>query len=174
MVHGFDLFKINRLILPRDGNDGPWSTFNFRIGSQREVVRLLPNLAYQYLQLVPREGCPDAMALSNCSGKRGNLFHPENSRTWRPTPINTAIDASRGGPNGTDNVLVGPESPTTALKDQVISLQSDMRAFIGMVGISGDDSAGSLQGLLASTVQITNIPKAWSYTAGCANSTFIT
>jgi hypothetical protein len=84
--------------------------------------------------------------------------------------LNATVAMRQGAPNGTDIVLIGPASPSTALSDQAISLESDMRHFIGMVGLSGEERPGRVESFLGNTVRITNIAKAWSYTAGTAAS----
>lgn len=66
-----------------DGNDGPWSSFALQIGSDLQVVHLLPSTAAYGIWAVGPQGCPDNYP-SSCSDARGGLFDPSKSSSWTP------------------------------------------------------------------------------------------
>ncbi|KAF2433043.1 hypothetical protein EJ08DRAFT_105204 [Tothia fuscella] len=157
-----------------DGNDGPWSTFNFRVGTQRETVRLLPDFNSMFTTLITAEGCPDVGPVSNCSERRGGIYHREKSSRWKMFSNTTAppTEGNRqvtGAKEGSDVVLIGPESPTTALNDLPIVLESTMSPFVGSIGLSGANGTDTRPSFLTKVAQTTNIARSWSYTAGCFN-----
>lgn len=156
----------------RDGNDGSWSTFQVRVGSQQQPVRLLPATYSFYLSVVPPEGCPDT--ITNCSSQRGNLFQPSKSSTWRfsdhskqPYGFSTSSNI-----NGSDTVGFGSGSYNVV--NQSIHLETDTSRFMGTIGLSAYDppdlGGGNISSFLTNAVQAANIAvKSWSYTAGSVN-----
>ncbi|KAF1991164.1 acid protease [Aulographum hederae CBS 113979] len=66
-----------------DGNDGPWSTFAFRVGTPAQVVRLLVDTSGQQTKVIGPEACPgDFEAQKACSRARGYLYNKNTSSTW--------------------------------------------------------------------------------------------
>lgn len=67
-----------------DGNDGPWSTFEFRVGQAERRVRLLPSTYLPFSWMVSPEGClkPDSLSdaawsfkkTGSCEESRGGTF----------------------------------------------------------------------------------------------------
>ena len=92
---------------PSDGNDGPWSTFAFRIGEPEQVVKLLVGTTTSETWVVDESGCNNLA--SSCPSNRGYLFNETASTTWEennlydiPAESNLGIYAS--GQYGFDTV----------------------------------------------------------------------
>lgn len=71
-----------------EGNDGPWSTFDLRVGSPEQFLRVLVSTASPEV-IVPLSeyGCSGAVFNNSavppdCAVSRGNLFNPNTSSTW--------------------------------------------------------------------------------------------
>jgi hypothetical protein len=170
----------------RDGNDGPWSTFNFLIGSQGQAVHLLPATYFRYISLIPREGCPDLLRISNCSVIRGNLYNTsELSDHWASIPDGIKVPTSESFGNfnttlkGIDVISIGSINSPHIIKNQAIGFNSDLSPFVGLLGLSVDSSINSTLGSFPDFVsgvvnssQLT-VPS-WSYTAGSYSRQFYT
>ncbi|GAB1314533.1 hypothetical protein MFIFM68171_04743 [Madurella fahalii] len=70
-----------------EGNDGPWSTFDIRVGTPEQYIRVLVSTASPH-SLVPlaERACSDSVFAAvppDCAVSRGNLFNPNQSSTWR-------------------------------------------------------------------------------------------
>jgi len=128
------------------------------------------------VSVVPREGCPDVLSITNCSEKRGGLFNTKDSTRWKSANLNTAALAPKnvtsldGKPNGTDVVLIGSETLTQRLENQAISLRTGMTPFTGFIGLSGDEESAVMPSFLDNVVGSSSLDvKSWSYTAGSVN-----
>jgi len=60
------------------GNDGPWSSFNLRLGTPEQLIRVLPATSQSTTWVVLPGGCATDRP-ANCADLRGNLFHNENT-----------------------------------------------------------------------------------------------
>jgi hypothetical protein len=78
--------------ITRDGNDGPWSTFVFQIGTPPQTVKLLPSTASYETWAIDPMGCQAEGDLTNCHTLRGELFNYNASSTWDPNLSNTSTD----------------------------------------------------------------------------------
>ncbi|TRX92403.1 hypothetical protein FHL15_006789 [Xylaria flabelliformis] len=69
-----------------EGNDGPWSTFDLRIGSPEQHVRVTVSTASSQSLVVHSEyGCSMSVFATvpvNCTSSRGMLFNPNTSTSW--------------------------------------------------------------------------------------------
>jgi hypothetical protein len=74
-----------------EGNDGPWSTFNLRVGAPAQYVRVLVSTASpQSMVVLSSLGCTagafgsaSTTVPADCASARGGLFNPNQSSTWR-------------------------------------------------------------------------------------------
>lgn len=69
-----------------EGNDGPWSTFNIRVGTPEQDVRVLVSTASPESMVALSEyGCSDSVfdtVPPDCAVSRGNLFNLNKSSSW--------------------------------------------------------------------------------------------
>lgn len=70
-----------------EGNDGPWSTFDLRVGTPEQYIRVLVSTASPF-SLVPygEEACSTSVFETvppNCAVARGGLFNSSDSSTWQ-------------------------------------------------------------------------------------------
>ncbi|RGP69268.1 peptidase catalytic [Fusarium longipes] len=69
-----------------EGNDGPWSSFNLRLGSPGQDARvLISTAAPESLVVLSEYGCSKdvlAKTIPDCAVSRGNMFEPNESSTW--------------------------------------------------------------------------------------------
>ena len=170
------------------GNDGPWSTFDFRIGNDSQLVQVLPATSGQGIVVVLPGGCPASLA--SCESLRGG--------TWRPDE-----DIMHDSPNQSNIFDVQFPSmislPETLFTEQhlervelvyylyenslvdtgrnesieaVDQLIGGYVPFIGLMGLSSQPVAfangtGSFDGLLKTLLRRVNGTSAsWAYTAG--------
>lgn len=69
-----------------EGNDGPWSSFDLRVGTPSQYVRVLVSTASpESMVVLSGYGCSTsvfATVPSDCAKGRGNLFKANQSSTW--------------------------------------------------------------------------------------------
>lgn len=69
-----------------EGNDGPWSSFNLRVGTEAQDVRVLVSTASpETLVVLKQYGCTAEVMQdlpADCAVSRGNMFEPNESSTW--------------------------------------------------------------------------------------------
>ncbi|VBB81616.1 Putative protein of unknown function [Podospora comata] len=70
-----------------EGNDGPWSTFDIRVGTPEQFIRVLPSTASPHTLVPLTELACSREAFGtkppHCAVSRGNLFDPNKSSTWQ-------------------------------------------------------------------------------------------
>lgn len=75
------------LIPYSEGNDGPWSTFDLRVGKPEQHVRVLVSTASPQSMVIDSElGCSDGAfdkVPPDCAVSRGTLFNRNDSDTWK-------------------------------------------------------------------------------------------
>jgi hypothetical protein len=173
------------LTVDRDGNDGPWSTFNLQIGEQKQpmqLIRVLPAFHHGHIIAVARDGCPDGQLPKNCSEIRGSVFDYKTTNWWDGNTRlfgNTTSPFPPGGSIGAmgrlnTTVIITGESPTK-LQSQNILLTQTMDPFVGVVGLAQDDNTlvvGQRTFLRTAIQPSSSIQRAmaFSYTAGVASS----
>ncbi|KAF2235885.1 acid protease [Viridothelium virens] len=169
---------------PSDGNDGPWSTFAFRVGEPEQVVKLLVGTTSSETWVVDESGCNDLT--TTCPNDRGYLFNQSKSMTWRqnnvysiPYENNLGIDVT--GQYGFDTVgLDWPGSGGPSINQSVIAGIAAPDFFLGVFGLSprpvnfsSSESASfdDPQSSYLSQLQKSNaIPSlSYGYTAGAKN-----
>jgi hypothetical protein len=132
-----------------DGNDGHWSTFIIRVGSQEQAFRVIPSTASQKTIVPVPEGCvkgdPDS-----CGDDRGvflvdghpsNGFHYNQSTTWNyiglyELSMETHLNYTGGALYGFDSVgLNAPNSGGISLSQQVVGGVATKDYFLGHFGL---------------------------------------
>lgn len=181
-----------------EGNDGPWSTFNVRVGTPLQQMQVLPASSQSAVFVVLGQGCPYPQDPANCPTLRGEIFNPEGSSqdlSWSPQYAPNGdpyfvlpFESERFLPNytgangevGLDTLELdwnGKNVPSAPLQSQVIAGYAAPNPWLGMLGLSGRPSHifnttssqnSPLQGLQTNK----NIPSLyWAYTAGAQYAT---
>jgi hypothetical protein len=70
-----------RFVTKSEGNDGPWSSFELRVGTPAQNVRVFPGTSSTSTLVVLPEGCPSG-GPSDCANARGGIFNISASTTW--------------------------------------------------------------------------------------------
>lgn len=166
-------------LVPRDGNDGPWSSFYMQVGTPAQNLRLLPSSSDNAIWPVLPQGCT-ASDPSDCGDLRGTIFRPNSSSTWINIGLYGLVLTEEAGLGysgnanfGYDNITLGWKGgglPT--LSHQVIEGFASTDFLIGSFGLcphavnisNPDDPKPSFLGALA---QLNQTPStSWAYTAG--------
>ncbi|KAL9084829.1 MAG: hypothetical protein Q9165_007897 [Trypethelium subeluteriae] len=170
---------------PSDGNDGPWSTFAFRVGEPEQVVELLVGTSSSETWVVDESGCNDL--INSCPNDRGYLFNESKSMTWRqnnvynvPYENNLGIDVT--GQYGFDTVgLDWPGSGGPSINQSVVAGIAAPDFFLGgsqnrpqqMLYTDTNDVVSGLTRLVIYLTQLQEsnlIPSlSYGYTAGAQN-----
>ena len=87
------------LIVDSVGNDGPWSTFNVRIGTPPQILKMIASTSSPETWVVNTAGCTSHDP-KICATDRGQMFNSGSSRTWEDwaNGTNYALDSDRGLP----------------------------------------------------------------------------
>ena len=120
--------------LPRDGNDGPWSTFDIRVGTPPQPMKVLISTESYVTSVIsatkPSWCRPDSPA--DCPQNLVGLFHVNASSTWR-----NASMSDSGYNSGLDTLGLGlPTSTSVELKSQMISALTTGNVSIGSLGLA--------------------------------------
>jgi hypothetical protein len=74
------------LIANSEGDDGPWSSFNIRVGTPEQNVRVLVSTTSPETMVVMSQyGCSTEVfgtVPTGCANSRGLMFSPNASKTW--------------------------------------------------------------------------------------------
>jgi hypothetical protein len=162
----------------REGNDGPWSSFQLRIGTPPQFPRvLIATNGWNSWVVLPQPGCNSSTV--SCADSRGTLFNPSQSRTWRdqglyPLSLEQNLNYSTHADYGFDKVgvgLLGSGGPV--LDSQVVAgFENNVDYYLGMFGLApfatNFSTVGNPQPSFIATLKAKNlIPSiSWSYTAG--------
>jgi Eukaryotic aspartyl protease len=167
----------------RDGNDGPWSTFVFQVGTPPQTVKLLPSTASYETWVIAPEGC-QAGDPSDCHTMRGELYNYNTSSTWDPNLTNTStqvypleLEVQLGytgkGRYGFDDVTFGYiGSGGLLVKNQSIAGIATKNYFMGLFGLTPRSKNftsfnNPIPSFMQSLQNQSRIPSlSWSYTAG--------
>ncbi|RSL75145.1 hypothetical protein CEP51_011133 [Fusarium floridanum] len=173
-----------------EGNDGPWSSFNVRVGTTHQDARVLVSTAApETLVILSEYGCSERIFESvptNCAVSRGNLFNPNESSTWHNLGIFGINDGEVGlgahlgyqqpAQFGLDVLGVGlvDGSGGITLKNQTVGgIATASPFYLGVFGINTQPLNFTSLGNFSSPSFITTlkdqkrIPSlSWSYTAG--------
>lgn len=73
-------------MISSEGNDGPWSTFDIRLGTPEQYMRVLVSTASpQTMVPLDSDGCSQAVfgtVPSDCAVSRGGLYSYNESSSW--------------------------------------------------------------------------------------------
>ncbi|KAK4249860.1 aspartic peptidase domain-containing protein [Corynascus novoguineensis] len=169
-----------------EGNDGPWSTFDVRLGTPEQYVRVLVSTASPY-SLVPfsEQACSTSVFITvppDCAVSRGNLFDHNQSSTWHDVGLyginqnGVGLEANLGYERrvqfGFESFAIGLTGP--GLDNQTVGGIATAEPFyLGIFGINpqplnfstlGNHSTSSFFTTLKEKKKIPSL--SWSYTAG--------
>ncbi|KAK7518975.1 aspartic peptidase domain-containing protein [Phyllosticta citriasiana] len=173
-----------------DGNDGPWSSFQFSVGTPAQSLRLLPATGQSGTWPIVQDGCSSTLtnlSFSACQDERGGkIFMANESSTWNLTgtyylttlyvePM-LGVGVNARARFGTDKLrLSWPQNGLATLNKSVVGGIADTDFWIGTFGLSSydqffetfnDDAKSTLTELYEQAI----IPsKSWAYTAGAYN-----
>ncbi|KAK0382871.1 hypothetical protein NLU13_8787 [Sarocladium strictum] len=169
-----------------EGNDGPWSTFDIRVGKPEQHVRVLISTSSPQPMVVLSElGCSEDVfdsVPSGCARSRGSLFNVNNSSTW--TEVGTYeinedglgfqgnLGYSQRAQWGIDEVGIGLTGPR--LENQTVAGIATAEPFyLGLFGLNNQpvnfsDLGNTTNPSFLTTLKDENIipSLSWSYTAG--------
>ncbi|KAL0255103.1 hypothetical protein SLS55_009632 [Diplodia seriata] len=167
-----------------DGNDGPWSTFAFTIGTPAQSLHLLPATGQSALWPILPEGCMnDHRPTATCQDARGSVFFINESSTWVEEGIyglstlwvenGLGVGEDARGHYGFDTVgLSWPSFGLPSLDNQVVGGIADKTIYEGTFPLSQrpvnfTDLNNPHATVLGTLVNQSMIPShSWSYTAG--------
>ena len=164
-----------------EGNDGPWSTFPFQLGTPPQTVNLLISTTTSQTWAVVPQGCIKTDP-ANCTTTRGGVFQANQSSTWKQDQdvangLSPLIFSSKqtenhdNGSYGYDTIALGGAG-SPSLNQQVIAGVATKDVYLGLFGLSPDSvdlpqTSFQLPDVLSSLNQSNLIPSlSWAYTAG--------
>ncbi|KAI0389425.1 acid protease [Xylariaceae sp. FL0594] len=169
-----------------EGNDGPWSTFDLRVGSNAQDVRVTISTASPETFVVLADSGCSSFAFEtvpdNCAVSRGKLFNPNESSSWNPVGLyginqdGVGLEANLGYYQKAEFALetlgLGLTGPT--LKNQTVAGIATAEPFyLGTFGLNTQPvnftSVGNytVPSFLTTLKDQGHIPSlSWSYTAG--------
>lgn len=144
-VHKFNRFERISNARFRDGNDGPWSSFVFQIGSPPQAIRLLPSTSTSAVLAMIPQTCSNQVP-GSCSKARGTFLNISASSTWEKLgAFNIANYAGQflgyggGAEYGLDNITLGwPGGGGIGLTDQTIGGCGSGDYYTGIFGLSSE------------------------------------
>ncbi|KAH8812244.1 aspartic peptidase domain-containing protein [Xylogone sp. PMI_703] len=169
-----------------EGNDGPWSTFDIRVGTPEQDIRVLVSTASPEV-LVPLSpyACSTSEFVtvpSDCAVSRGNLFDLNKSSSWLDAGsygINQdgfGLEANLGyvqpAQFGLEHLGIGLTGPSLS-NQTVAGIATPEPFYLGIFGLNnqplnfselGNYSAPSFLTTLKDQKKIPSL--SWSYTAG--------
>ena len=165
----------------RDGNDGPWSTFDIHVGTPPQRIRVLASTMVGETWVVSTNGGCSQSDPSDCPQSRGGLVDVTKSSTWSRKDLyqlgaETNLPDYGGNTNngtfGFDALGIGPpNSGGIVFKSQNVAAITTKSFFIGTLGLSPNavnftGEAPSVS-FLSSLKQSNSTPSlSYAYTAG--------
>ncbi|KAI0967902.1 aspartic peptidase domain-containing protein [Xylaria arbuscula] len=169
-----------------EGNDGPWSTFNIRVGTPEQDIRVTVSTASPESFVVLSDyGCSTSVfetVPANCAVSRGNLFNPNQSSSWHDLGLfginenGVGLEANLGYSSrsefATEKLGIGLTGPS--LNNQTVAGIATAEPFyLGLFGLNNQPVNFTSLGNFSSPSFLTTlkdqglIPSlSWSYTAG--------
>ncbi|TVY60741.1 Candidapepsin-8 [Lachnellula suecica] len=170
------------LIVTREGVDGTWSTFEIRVGTPAQTVRVLPATSWQETWVVWGAAagvCNTTLGVaSDCADLRGTFFESSASSTWENNTQNfLGLDQAKGysgeAQYGFDTVGLGyTASDGPSLTHQIVAEFYSDTWWFGMLGLgfqpTNFSTYGNPQASFSDTLYSngTISSMSWSYTAG--------
>ncbi|KAI8632871.1 acid protease [Xylariaceae sp. FL1651] len=169
-----------------EGNDGPWSTFDIRVGSPEQDIRVIVSTASpESIVVLSDYGCSTKVfstVPANCAVSRGNLFNANESSSWNDLGtygINengVGLEANLGYYQRSEFALetIGLGLTGPSLANQTIAgIETADPFYLGLFGLNNQPVNISSLGNFSSPSFLTTlkdqgvIPSlSWSYTAG--------
>lgn len=169
-----------------EGNDGPWSTFDLRVGTPEQPVRVLVSTASPESMVVVSDGGCSAPSFPgappDCAVSRGNLFNMSSSSSRHDVGVyginqnGVGLEANLGYSQraqfGLDNLAIGLLGPSLA-NQTVAGIATAEPFYLGIFGLNGQPVNYTTLGNYSAPSYLTRlkdqkkIPSlSWSYTAG--------
>jgi hypothetical protein len=151
----------------REGNDGPWGTFNIQIGTPSQVIRVAPSLLSTEIWVT--QPCN----FSSCGEFPGGLFLYNKSSTYRrggefeASRMMKEVQIVGSGQYGSDTVGLELSTGNTKMSNQTIASVPSLDAEFGLLGLLPTPNIYSLS---------QNLPEEWkkvSFFRSLQNSTRI-
>ena len=135
----------------REGNDGPWSTFNIHVGTPPQPARVLisTNLGETWVISANKTqgGCLEGQDPADCAKLRGALFNMNTSTTWNDQGIfGLSTDQNLGdyngpfdvGDYGLDSLGLGLPGANGDLdqQDMVVAALATKDFYLGFLGVT--------------------------------------
>ncbi|OBT73748.1 hypothetical protein VF21_07190 [Pseudogymnoascus sp. 05NY08] len=173
-----------------EGIDGPWSTFNLRVGTPEQDVRVtISTTSPETLVVLSKYECSTKVfgtVPAGCASSRGMMFSPNTSSTWIDNGffginqggvgLEANLDYTQAADFGTDTVGLGLVAGANGvtLKNQTVGGIASMSPFyLGIFGLGTQPANLSSLGNSTGPTYFTSlrnqnvIPSlSWSYTAG--------
>ena len=165
--------------MPRDGDDGPWSSFKATVGTPPQNVRVYPASSQSSLWVVLPEGCTGKEP-SDCSSARGSLFDKNASSTWSEkglyqltTTGENFLDLSGNGDWGYDTITLGWQGDgSPSINSTLVTGIATPDFYLGELGLNNqpvnfttfNNPQASLLVTLKDQGKIPSL--SWGYTAG--------
>ncbi|CAO1606428.1 hypothetical protein XANCAGTX0491_009927 [Xanthoria calcicola] len=160
-----------------EGDDGQWSTFDLRVGSPEQNVRVLPSTAGSATWVVTPDGCDPPS--STCTDARGGIFNQNQSSTWKDLGLFTLnleqnLNHNESGAFGLDTISLGLSNATggPTLDSQIIAGIETPHWYTAVFGLQQrpmilDEFSQPQQSFLSALRARNLIPSlSWAYTAG--------
>ncbi|KAI4105400.1 MAG: hypothetical protein LQ339_003464 [Xanthoria mediterranea] len=160
-----------------EGDDGEWSTFDLRVGSPEQNVRVLPSTAGSATWVVTPGGCDPPS--STCTEARGGIFNQNQSSTWKDLDLFTLnleqnLNHNESGAFGLDTISLGLSNATAGptLDSQIIAGIETPHWYTAVFGLQQrpmilDEFSQPQQSFLSALRARNLIPSlSWAYTAG--------
>ncbi|TFA99716.1 hypothetical protein CCMA1212_008467 [Trichoderma ghanense] len=124
-----------------EGPDGPWATFELRVGTPAQNLRVLPGTSSTQTVVVLPEGC-QIINVTDCANSRGGLFNTSASKTWDEIGlfglgIENSLGYTDNGEFGHDTVGLGYlGSGGPVVNNSVVAGVADTEFYLGMLGLN--------------------------------------
>ena len=175
----------------RDGNDGPWSTFDIHVGTPPQKSRVLVSTTIGETWVISdnktQGGCRQSDS-SQCPQSRGGLFNINASTTWHDkgifalgaeTNLPDYIGPYDNGNYGLESLGIGlPNAGGLTLKNQVVAGLATKDFYLGNLGVTSRPTIftgfnNPQTSFLSSLKEQNRIPSlSFGYTAGNQYRTF--
>ncbi|OBT49326.1 hypothetical protein VE00_00357 [Pseudogymnoascus sp. WSF 3629] len=173
-----------------EGIDGPWSTFNLRVGTPEQDVRVtISTTSPETLVVLSEYGCSTkvfATIPAGCASSRGMMFSPNTSSTWidngffginqNGVGLETNLEYVQAADFGTETVglgLVAGANGVTLKNQTVGGIASTSPFYLGIFGLGTQPANLSSLGNSTGPTYFTSLKNqnvipslSWSYTAG--------
>ncbi|GJN73925.1 Acid protease [Purpureocillium lilacinum] len=159
-----------------EGIDGPWSTFELRVGTPAQNIRFLPGTSSTLTTVVLPEGCQGQS--KDCAENRGGVFNKTASTTWSEIGLfNLGFEKGLGyndnGDFGHDTVGLGYlGSGGPVVNNSIVAGVAGSEFYLSVLGLKPEptnfttqnDPQPSFMELLKKQGKIPSL--SYSYTAG--------